>query len=71
MSWGYDGIKLLAKAIKMSGSIGGTEIKDAFYQIKDLQGASGRIEFTREGSSKQLMKVFAVKNGILALNDVQ
>lgn len=44
----YDCVYLLVNAIKKSG-VGGENIKNALYQVKDFHGASGTIGFDENG----------------------
>jgi branched-chain amino acid transport system substrate-binding protein len=58
--WGYDGIRLIAEAIRRSNKSGET-IRESLLSIKDFQGASGTISFSKEGSWRMPLKVFEVK----------
>lgn len=60
---GYDTTKLTAEAIKRAGSTDGTAIKDAMYEIKELDGALGSISIDDFGGAAKLEKVFTVKDG--------
>ena len=68
VSAGYDGVKLLAKAIAEGGR-SGEAIKNSLYTVKGYHGASGRVEISPEGSSKLKATVFKVVNGKLEAQD--
>ncbi|MCH7568301.1 MAG: penicillin-binding protein activator [Nanoarchaeota archaeon] len=57
----YDAFMAVAKAIKQ-GAKTGAEIKDALYDI-EFNGASGRIEFDRNGDVSGNYNVFEVRGG--------
>jgi branched-chain amino acid transport system substrate-binding protein len=58
-SWAYDGIMILAEAIK-NGGMDREKIKESIYKIKDFQGASGVISFTTDGSAPREVKIYNV-----------
>lgn len=58
-SWGYDGIRILAEAIKRVGP-DRKKIKDEIYKIQGFQGASGIISFSQNGSAPREVNVFKV-----------
>lgn len=58
----YDAAKILAMVMK-EGNIKGSEIKDALYQIKDYEGASGTITFDKNGDVEKPIIIKTIKNG--------
>jgi ABC-type branched-subunit amino acid transport system substrate-binding protein len=68
VSAGYDGVKLLAKAIAEGGR-SGEAIKNSLYTVRGYHGASGRVEISPEGSSKLKATVFKVVNEKLEAQD--
>jgi len=60
---GYDSIKLLADAIKRSGSTEGVKIKDALVETKDLQLISGKITFDKAHNPIKTATVLEFKDG--------
>lgn len=62
--WGYDGMMLLAEAMKRGG-VSPENIKSELYKVKDYAGASGTISIDDKGSSRALERIFQIKNGKL------
>lgn len=55
---GYDSIYMFKKAIELANSTDGEKVKDALYQIKDFDGASGKMSFDKNGD---VDKPFGIK----------
>ena len=67
-SWGYDGVRLMAHALK-EHDLTGTPVRDCLLQIKRFRGATGEITFSEEGSWRSPLKVFEVRDGKLRIRD--
>lgn len=65
-AWGYDAILMYKEAI-MKGARTREEIKNALYQVKNLQGTTGDITVNSKGSSPKYISMFQVKNSKLEL----
>jgi branched-chain amino acid transport system substrate-binding protein len=65
-AWGYDSVLMYKEAI-MKGARTREEIKDALYQIKNLQGTTGDITVNSKGSSPNYISMFQVKNSKLEI----
>lgn len=62
----YDAVKLIAQALKQSGSeISSAELRDLLYTVKDYKGASGNITFNSNGDVQKPMAVKRIENGQL------
>lgn len=64
-AWGYDSIHLLYKSYNDSTT---KNIINGLYSIS-YQGASGKIKFNENGSSKTIPKMFVVKNSSITKVD--
>jgi branched-chain amino acid transport system substrate-binding protein len=61
--YAYDGVKLLAEAMKTAGSSDPAKYLPALKSIK-LQGASGNIEFDEKGDRKNAaLTLYTFKGG--------
>lgn len=58
--WGYDGIRLIAEAIKNS-DLTRNSIRESLLAIQNFNGASGKISFSIEGSWRMPLSVFVVR----------
>lgn len=57
--YGYDGMALLAQALKQSGGEGGQALKDALTEVgRDFVGATGTIQLDPDGQRKNAPYVF-------------
>ncbi|MCL5075207.1 MAG: penicillin-binding protein activator [Chloroflexi bacterium] len=61
-SRGWDGIKVIAKAIEKAGSLDPLKIRDAMRQV-ELDGITGHVKFDQNGQSKPNILVAQVKDG--------
>ncbi|MDC0358839.1 ABC transporter substrate-binding protein [Oligoflexia bacterium] len=61
-AWGYDGLMLICEAVK-SEAITSEAIKQFLYDLKDFPGLSNTINFTPEGSSPVIEKMFKITEG--------
>lgn len=61
-AWGYDGLNILAEAIKKVGT-DSVKLKNALYETKNYNGASGVISIDERGSSPKLENMFQIKEG--------
>ncbi len=61
-AWGYDGVGLLAEAIRKS-TLTRESVGEQLRLLKDYPGALGNISFTPEGSWKMRVKMFRVADG--------
>jgi branched-chain amino acid transport system substrate-binding protein len=61
-SWGYDGVRLMAHALRDSLA-SGRPLRDALLLIQNFPGAGGSISFSPEGSWRMPLKVFVVRGG--------
>lgn len=66
VSQGFDAIRLLAHAMDSAGP-DPEKLKEALYTVRDLEGASGRISISAEGSARKLVSMFQVRSGQLEL----
>jgi len=66
VSWGYDGIQLLAQALRNADS-DPQKINEELYKINDFAGASGTISINEKGSSPKLASIFQVRDGDLIM----
>ena len=60
---GYDGVHVVAEAIRVAGIDSPTAVNAALLQIKDLEGAAGRMSFDEDGFTSKLERIFVVKAG--------
>jgi branched-chain amino acid transport system substrate-binding protein len=61
--YGYDALKLLAEAARISGGIDGEHLRSGLEKIKDFHGASGLINFDRNGDVLKAAGLKTVKDG--------
>jgi ABC-type branched-subunit amino acid transport system substrate-binding protein len=61
-SWGYDGVRLMAEALRRS-DLRRESIRNRLLSIRDFPGAGGTITFSPEGSWRMPLGVFEVKDG--------
>jgi ABC-type branched-subunit amino acid transport system substrate-binding protein len=61
-SWGYDGVRLMAEALRRS-DLRRESIRNTLLSIRDFPGAGGTITFSPEGSWRMPLGVFEVKDG--------
>ena len=64
---GYDGMYTIYEAMKLADSVDPIEINEAIYQIKNLEGATGKITFNENGSASKEEKIWKVEDGIEVL----
>ncbi len=64
---GYDGILLLAQAIRQAGSTEPEKIQKALLDIKNLEGAAGAITINEKRASPKTERIFQVQNGTMVL----
>ena len=67
-SWGYDGLKLIAKALK-DGEVNSNEIKKGLYDVKNYSGASGEISISSKGSNRVAVSMFQIEKGQFVLRE--
>lgn len=60
--YGYDALKVIIEAIKISGEISKEGVKKGLAKIKDLKGATGLINFDEYGDVIKPSGIEAVKN---------
>jgi branched-chain amino acid transport system substrate-binding protein len=60
----YDGVYIIAEAIKKANSLDGTAIRDQIASLKGLEGLAGVFDFVgRKGEGVSEARIFAVKDG--------
>lgn len=59
--WGYDGVHLIAHALKNS-DLTRRGLRDALLKVRNFPGVGGAITFSSEGSWRMPLKVFKVEN---------
>jgi len=64
---GYDGVMVLAEAIKIAGSDDPKKISKAMYKVQNFEGAAGIVSINEKGSSNKLERIFQVRNGKMVL----
>jgi branched-chain amino acid transport system substrate-binding protein len=68
---GYDGVKLMADAIKRAGTTEGDKVRDALGATKDFQGVTGKISYENgshiPSKSVALIQVVNGKNTLLKI----
>ncbi len=60
---GYDSLHILYDAIKLGGTAHPDTVRSSLRQLKDYQGASGRINFDENGDVVQYPRLFIVRDG--------
>jgi branched-chain amino acid transport system substrate-binding protein len=60
---GYDAVQILAEAIKRSGSVDRTKIRDALAATKGFQGVTGTITFTPQRDPIKSAVIIEIKDG--------
>ncbi|MCZ6688095.1 MAG: penicillin-binding protein activator [Planctomycetota bacterium] len=60
---GYDAVKMLAKAIELSGGITGEEIMTGLNMLQDYPGVSGTMTFDENGDVHKPMGIKVVNGG--------
>jgi branched-chain amino acid transport system substrate-binding protein len=65
-AWGYDGVELIARAIKSVGPRPAL-ISGELYKTENHAGASGNISISSEGSSRVMVGMYRVTQGKLRL----
>ncbi len=58
----YDSVVMLAAAIEKAGSTDRTAIKDALFELRDIEGVAGTYTFTDIGDINRDYSVITVKN---------
>jgi len=61
---GYDAVKMIAKAIELSGGHSGEDVKKGLNALKDYPGISGVMTFDDNGDVHKPMGVKKVENGV-------
>jgi branched-chain amino acid transport system substrate-binding protein len=60
---GYDAVKMIAKAVELSGGNSGEDIRRGLNILKDFPGASGVMTFDEKGDVHKLLGMKIIKNG--------
>jgi len=60
---GYDAVKMIVKAIELSGGNSGEDIRKGLNMLKDYPGASGVMTFDENGDVHKPIGIKVVKNG--------
>ena len=60
---GYDAVRMLAKAIELSGGTTGEDIRKGLNMLKDYPGVSGTMTFDENGDVHKLMGIKVVDKG--------
>jgi branched-chain amino acid transport system substrate-binding protein len=60
---GYDAVKMLSKAVELSGGISGEDIRRGLNMLKDYPGASGVMTFDENGDVHKPMGIKVVVKG--------
>ena len=59
---GYDAVKMLARAIALSGGSTGEDIRRGLNMLKDYPGASGTMTFDENGDVRKPMGIKSIRN---------
>lgn len=60
---GYDALKIITKAIELTGSYSGEDIRKALKLLKDYPGVSGTMTFDANGDVHKPMGIKTIKDG--------
>ncbi len=60
---GYDTLRLLSDAMVLGGTAHPDTVRASLRQLKDYQGASGRINFDENGDVVQYPRLFIIRDG--------
>jgi branched-chain amino acid transport system substrate-binding protein len=66
---GYDGIYMIADAVKRAGAVDREKIKNALAETKDFQGVTGKIELDKNHDPVKAAVVLEYKDGKQVFND--
>ncbi len=63
-AYGYDGLHIIATALRQAAGLSGPEIKNALLALEPYQGITGEAQFDELGDVHKPFEIFVVRDGV-------